>query len=115
MSVELISVRYFSNGDNSDASLPIRYSRENLIQEDTSDNKTKDGQNTKGSSVKTSIFYTGLRRVLHCCNYREALSWSCAAQSAIIFFVVSVMSISLLVFYASTESEHLNIVSTGIY
>ena len=119
MSVELISVRYFSDGENSDPSLPIGYSRENLIQEDTSNSNTENGQNTKSgrSSVKTSVVYIGLRRLLHCCNYREAfnLSWSCAALSAIILLVVSAMSISLLIFYTSIENEHLNMVSTATY
>ena len=125
--VELISIRYLSDTEES---VDSRFwsatgSRENLVQNESSDAKTREEyfeesvHNPPGNSTtKLSRLCCGLKGRMRSmtvslfCNRRRALPGSNFVLGAILLTVALVMFLPLLVFYASGEDYQQNLVHT---
>ena len=92
MSVKLISIRYFSEREDS-CSMPKASFGLSLERPTREGSPTTNEQNARGFGIYSEKF--------------RALPWSYFVLSAIIIVVASMMSFSLLIFYASREKETL--------
>ena len=99
MSVKLISIRYFSEREDS-CSMPtpsFGLSPEHLTRDGSPNvTNTTNEQNARRFGIYSTF-----------CDKFRALPWSYFVLSAIIVVVASAMSFSLLVFYTSREDETL--------
>lgn len=113
MSVKLISIRYFSDSEDS-CSVPTAsssLSREHPTLEVNPNirNTTTNASNRTTECTKSGTGIVSRPRSFYStfCGKIRALPWSYVVLSAIIIFVASAMSLSLLIFYVPHEEKTL--------
>ena len=111
--VELVSIRYLSDREEITASgfSSTVSSRDQLAEEESSGTiAQEDTQNELSNSTTTCtrICCSLKRDVSSVCHGCRALPWSYVVLGTIMFIVASIMSIPLLVFYATSVSDQQN-------